>query len=71
MSTRKRSRHHQLNLSCPLEIQALETRQLLTADLIDKDPDAQIVIMPYTAPIVDGGTVSVTISRAGDILPLS
>lgn len=67
MSTRKRSRHHQLNLSCPLEIQALETRQLLTADLIDKDPDAQIVIMPYTAPIVDGGTVSVTISRAGDI----
>ena len=67
MSHNKRSRNRQFTSACQLEIQALETRQLLTADIVDKDPDAQIVIMPYTAPAVDGGTVSVTISRAGDI----
>lgn len=67
MSLRKRSRTRQFASACQLEIQALETRQLLTADIIDKDPDAQMVIMPYSAPAIDGGTVSVTISRAGDV----
>jgi len=70
MSLRKRSRTRQFASACQLEIQALETRQLLTADIIDKDPDAQMVIMPYSAPAIDGGTVSVTISRAGDVTPI-
>ncbi|MFM7167358.1 MAG: hypothetical protein ACKO3T_19120 [Planctomycetaceae bacterium] len=67
MSSRIRSRSRRSASPCPLEIQSLETRQLLAVAILDTDPDAQIVIMPYTAPVVDGGTVSVTTSRAGDI----
>jgi hypothetical protein len=67
MSSRNRSFNRRPASLCPLEIQSLETRQLLAAAILDKDPDAQIVIMPYNAPVVDGGTVSITTSRAGDI----
>lgn len=67
MSTGSRSRSRRSFSLCPLEIQSLETRQLLAAAIVDADPDSQIVIMPYTSQVVDGGTVAVTTSRAGDI----
>jgi hypothetical protein len=53
-------------LLCPREIQSLEHRQLLAAQITDADPENPLVIMPYAAP-VDGGTVAVSVSRFGDI----
>lgn len=81
MSFRNRARNRRLATTTQLEIQSLESRLLLSADaqplpeqiaLFSADPtpkdlDEQIVIMPYSAPVVDGGTVSITTSRAGDI----
>lgn len=66
MSFRKCARTRRLTNSCPLEIQLLENRRLLAADITGKDPDNQLVIMPYAAP-VDGGTVAVSVSSVGDI----
>ena len=66
MSFRNRARNRRLATTTQLEIQSLESRLLLSADaqplpeqiaLFSADPtpkdlDEQIVIMPYTAPIV-------------------
>jgi hypothetical protein len=64
----KRSRNRRLANLCPLEIQSLETRQLLAADLISIEPVTEFdpEVVAYAAPI-DGGTVAVSISRFGDI----
>lgn len=81
MSFRNRTRNRRLATPTTLEIQSLESRLLLSADaqalpeqiaLFSADPtpkdlDEQLVIMPLTSPVVDGGTVAVTVSKAGDI----
>ena len=81
MSFRNRTRNRRLATPTTLEIQSLESRLLLSADtqplpeqiaLFSADPtpkdlDEQVVIMPLTSPVVDGGTVAVTVSKAGDI----
>jgi len=64
----KRNRNRRLANPCPLEIQSLEIRQLLAADLINIQPISEFdpEIVAYAAPI-DGGTVAVSVSRFGDI----
>ncbi|MFM7037521.1 MAG: hypothetical protein ACKO2L_07350 [Planctomycetaceae bacterium] len=64
----KRNRNRRLANPCPLEIQSLETRQLLAADLINIQPISEFdpEIVADAAPI-DGGTVAVSVSRFGDI----
>lgn len=63
----KSARNRRRLAPCPLEIQSLEHRRLLAADIVSPEPDGPLVIMP-TSVSVDGGTVAVTTSRGGDLI---